>query len=192
RPPGGGKRQAIGQAEGGHDRVDRVVAIGPPADDRQGEVELGRSKPDNRSKAAGGIGHWAAPDGFVSRGARRPRASGPIGPIASSSRIHSPTASVCGRRAGSIPATVKAAAIASPDRGSCRARTLWIVLRRSRRAAWTSRHRASSTTGSRRSSSANGSITITAESTAGAGSNAVGGTRRTIRTVAWYWTNTDR
>jgi hypothetical protein len=33
---------------------------------------------------------------------------------------------------------------------------------------------------------------MTALSTAGAGSNAAGGTVKAIRTFAWYWTKTER
>ena len=40
---------------------------------------------------------------------RRPRPSGPIGPSASRRASHSPTASVCGRRSGSMPAVASAA-----------------------------------------------------------------------------------
>ena len=63
---------------------------------------------------------------------------------------------------------------APASNGSWRARTLWSILRRSRKLAWTSRQSSSSASGSRRSSASNGSTTMTADSTAGAGSNAVG------------------
>ena len=68
-----------------------------------------------------------------SRAPRRPRPSGPIGPSASWSASHSPTASVCGRRSGSIPAVASAAVTRPASSGSWRASTLWIILRRSRK-----------------------------------------------------------
>ena len=54
--------QPIGEAERDHDRVERVVAVGPPADDREGQVELGRGEPDDRrERGRVGIGHPLVP-----------------------------------------------------------------------------------------------------------------------------------
>ena len=49
--------QPIGEAERHHDRVERVVAVGTPADDRQGQVELGRCEPHDGSQATHRVGH---------------------------------------------------------------------------------------------------------------------------------------
>ena len=115
-----------------------------------------------------------------------------IGPSASASAIHSPTATVWGRRSRAIPTASSAASTRSGSIGSWRVSTLWSILRRSRNPAWTTRHSASSVAASSRSSGGNGSSTSTADSTLGAGSNASRGTRNATRALAWYWTNTDR
>ena len=79
---------------------------------------------------------------------RRPRPSGPIGPSASRSASHSPTARVCGRRSGSMPAARergldppgidRAAGATGRCGASCGARGS---------AAWTSRQSSSSVVG---------------------------------------------
>ena len=114
------------------------------------------------------------------------------GPSASARASHSPTASVCGRRLRSIPHASSAASTRAASTGSCRARTLWSILRRSRKPAMTTRHRLSSAAASSRSSAAKGSRTRTADSTLGAGSKASRGTRNATRAFAWYWTKTER
>ena len=91
-----------------------------------------------------------------------------------------------------MPAVASAAVTRPASSGSWRDSTLWIILRRSRKAAWTRRHSSSSVSGSRRSSASYGSTTMTADSTAGSGSKAAAGTANAIRTRAWYWTKTDR
>ena len=172
-----GEREAIGQAERGHDRMEGVEAVRPPADDREGQVELGRGEADDRRRGRS-ADRSRAPALDCSPAARR----GCAGRARPSRSARAP-------RAGAATPPRRASGAAGPDRsrpsasaaairaggtGSCRVRTLWSILRRSRNAAWTSRQSASSSAGSRRSSSANGSTTMTAESTAGAGSKAVG------------------
>ena len=80
------------------------------------------------------------------------------------------------------PASASAAAIVAGSIGSWRGRTLWSILRRSRKPAWTRRQRSSSIAAGRRprASGARTSRASTADSTSGAGSNASRGTRRTI------------
>ena len=117
-------------------------------------------------------GVWCAAS--VTRRAGRAGRAG-WGPSASRSASHSPTAKVCGRRSGAMPVPASAASTRVASNGNCRESTLWIIFRRSRKAAWTSRQSSSSSSGPSRSSGAYGSTTMTAESTAGSGSNASGG-----------------
>ena len=101
---GGRRRQAepVAERERDEDRVQVVVAVRPTADDREGQVELGRGDPDDRRQPVRSVAaHRSRPD--------RPRRSSPIGPIASRRASHSPTARVCGRRSGSMPAAARAA-----------------------------------------------------------------------------------
>ena len=93
-----------------------------------------------------------------------------------------------------MPVAASTASTRAGGIGSCRVSTLWIILRRSRNEAWTSRQRSSRSSSESASSgpSAAGSTTMTADSTLGSGSNAPGGTRNAIRTAALAWTNTDR
>ena len=100
RRAGSGGRRRVERHE---HRVQVVVAVGPPADDGQRQVELGRREPDDRREPAGRGRSRSA----LAR--PRPRRSSPIGPSASRRASHSPTASVCGRRSGAIPAAARAA-----------------------------------------------------------------------------------
>ena len=113
--------------------------------------------------------------------------------MASASASHSPTARVCGRRSASIPQASRAATTRSPGIGSCRTRTLWSILRRSRKPAWTMRQRWSSAVG----------VQPVVEGVRLAGParrtppRARARTRRAARGTppgqrAWYWTKTER
>ena len=86
--PRGGRRdrdrQPIRERQRNHHRVQLVEPVVPAADDRERQIELRRSQPDHRCQA---------PERVLGHG----RGCG-SGPSASSNRIHSPTARVCGRR----------------------------------------------------------------------------------------------
>ena len=136
-----------------------VEPVVPAADDRERQVELGRSQPDHRCQAPERVPRsrtrWRQrperleqPDPLPHRQGLRP----PVGRDGASSSARS-------MRSGATPV-------------SCRRSTFRSIFRRSRKPAWTSRHRSSSIAGSRRSSSSYGSSTITADSTSGAGSKA--------------------
>ena len=136
------------------------------------------------SRRVGSIGRDRPGRPVSHRSLRRPRLSERIGPSASRSASHSPTASVCGRRSGSMPPWPEGGRHAARlDRElSARARCGSSCAARGT-PAWTSRHNSSSVSASSRSSASNGSTTMTADSTAGSGSNAPAGTSKAIRTL---------
>ena len=157
-----------------------VEAVAAAADDRQGEVELGRARAGRPGRGGGPRrGHPAvrsrdeprvvigAPPGRPpvradgaaragpGRSARAPR-GGPATP-----RPRASAAGGSGRcRSAASTASTRAGGI-----GSCRVSTLWIILRRSRNEAWTSRQRSSISSAVSASSgpSTSGSTTMTAE-----------------------------
>ena len=53
---GRAEAQPVGQPERHEDRMEHVVAVRPPPDDGQGQVELGRREADDRREPAGRIG----------------------------------------------------------------------------------------------------------------------------------------
>ena len=170
----GARLSRSASAERHHHRVEVVEAVGPAPEHRERQVELRRRRAGPPARAAHRVG----------RGGHRRARPRRCGPSASRRAIHSPDRE-----------RLRAPVRRDPDRGERRAR------RRSggdRAAGGPARCGAScGARGSRpgpaararpprrassRSSSANGSTTITADSTFGAGSNAPGGTTDATRT----------
>ena len=128
-----GRREAepVGEGERHEDRVEVVEAVGAPPDDGQGQVELGRREPDDRGEAAERVrtvGH------AVAVRLARPRPSGADRaerlaqgqPLPDREGLRPPVRVDAGRREGRrrpAPAST----------GSWRDRTLWSILRRSRK-----------------------------------------------------------
>ena len=144
RSAGGESRSAERRA--GPSRVEGVEAVRPASHDGEGQVELGRGDAGRRREAAGGSSRPSS--------ARRPRRSAGSGPSAPRSASHSPTAERLGPPVAGDRRAVERGRDSAGTTGSCRASTLWSILRRSRKPAWTSRQRSSSVAGRRRPASA--------------------------------------
>ena len=171
RRAGRGEAQPIGQAERHEHRVEVVEPVGPAPDDGQGQVELGRGEPDDR-REPGADRAWprSARRRRCGRASRRRSGRGPRAGRATPR----PRASGAGGRGRCRP---------PPGRPSTRVRVDRQLARRARcgascgargTPAWTSRHSCPRPRATSRSSASNGSTTMTADSTAGSGSNASG------------------
>ena len=170
RPSRGLGRELVGQVEAGEDRDEIVEAIRAAADDGQRQVDLGVGAGRDHGRPPAPSSARALCQRRAGRGPRRapsrprPRASA----VADRERCRRPAAQ---------PRCVPARAI-----GSWRGRTLWSILRRSRKPAWTTRQSRSSPSASRRRARVR--PTSTAESTSGAGSKADAGTTWRMRDVS--------
>ena len=153
-----GKRQLL------QDRVDFVVAIRPLPKHFQYQVDLRRAAP------AQYLRHWPGPSSQ-----------------ASISRSQSPTSSVSGRRAGSIPARWSASRAPPGGSQTPRLKPLWICLRGLRKTVETNAKNSALRSGGT-SGAGRRRRRTTDDQTDGGGSNASGATSNSASGAAYTWT----
>ena len=190
-PPPAATLSRSASASGTMTRVQVVVSVGPPAGHRERQVQLRRRQPDDRRQPPERVGHASGRERVLAApiGRQRPERDPQPQPL-----LDARASAAAGRRRSRPRPARRSTRTAST--GSCRARTLWSILRRSRNAAWTSRQRPSS-------SSARKAPRVVAS---GVGSThddrrvdfrlrferAARAPPSRVPTVAWYWTKTDR